>query len=259
MSRLRVAIGEQLKTSSHVVTLGVRPQLADYTRGERELLRAADTIFYPTARYVDLFATLGKETFPSANCYRLQGSRLKQTGLLRLLNVPHPRTRVYYGHKQKREILKDFAFPFVAKKPFSSAESGHVFLINDQEKLDWYNQYCNPAYIQEYVSADRELRVVVLNYRKLFGYWRKAAGGDPRDDPLHSEVWRMDDVPPIVGTLARKIALDAELSDVAVDILYDGSRYWILELKFQYSEEGWARSEKFRLKTIMQMIERGEL
>ena len=103
LNRLRVAIGEQLKRCPHVITLGVRAQMADYTRGERELLLAAETVFYPTARFVDLFATLGKQTFPSSNCYRLAGNMLKQTALLRLLNVPHPRTRVYYGQKQKRE------------------------------------------------------------------------------------------------------------------------------------------------------------
>ena len=70
MGRLRVAIGEQLKECPQVITLGVRSQLADYDRGERELLRTADMIFYPTDRFVDLFATLGKETFPSISCYR---------------------------------------------------------------------------------------------------------------------------------------------------------------------------------------------
>ena len=63
MSRIRVAIGEQLKTCPQVITLGLRPQMADYTEQERRLLRTADMIFYPTDRYVDFFATLGKQTF----------------------------------------------------------------------------------------------------------------------------------------------------------------------------------------------------
>jgi ribosomal protein S6--L-glutamate ligase len=259
VSRLRVAIGEQLRASPRVITLGVRPQMADYTRNERELLRAADVVFYPTARFVDLFATLGKETFPSVNCYRLRGDRLKQTALMHLLNVPHPRTRVYYGHRQKREIINSFVFPFIAKTPFGSSKSGQVFLVDGQEKLDLYNQHFNPAYIQEYVDADIELRVVVLNYHTLCGYWRKAPSGDFRADPALSEAWRMANLPTEVMTLARRIAWDAGLSDVAVEMLYDGSRCWVLELKFQYGKEIWPQAGEDRLKLIMEMIERGEL
>ncbi len=233
--------------------------MADYTRHERELLLAAEMVFYPTARFVDLFATVGKKTFPSTNCYRLQGDRLKQTALLRLLNVPHPRTRVYYGHKQKREILKDFVFPFVAKKPFGSSESGQVFFISDQGMLDWYNQHFNPAYIQEYLDTNQELRVAVLNYHTLFGCWRKASSGVPKTDSPHSGVWLMDEVPPEAAIRATQVARDAGLSDVTLDMIYDGSRYWVLELSFGYDEEGRLQPGKDRFKMIMQMIERGEL
>jgi ribosomal protein S6--L-glutamate ligase len=242
-----------------VITLGVRGQLADYTASERELLRVADIIFFPTDRFFDLFATLGKETFPSANCYRLQGHRLKQTALLRLLDVPHPRTRVYYGHRQKKEILKDFAFPFVAKKPFGSSESGQVFLIPDPEKLDWYNQHFNPAYIQEYLEAEQELRVVVLNYHTLVCYWRKVASDVGKSDSPQTGVWRMDRVPSGVDTLARQIARAAGLSDVEVKIICGDNRYWVLELGFQYGEESWPQAAKDRFNRIMEMIERGKL
>ena len=259
VSRLRVAIGEQLRLCPHVITLGVRAQMADYTGDERELLRAAETVFYPSARFVDLFATLGKKTFPSSNCYRLAGDRLKQTALLRLLNVPHPRTRVYYGQKQKREILKDFVFPLVAKRPFGSSRSGRHFLVNDPEELDWYNHQFNPAYIQEYLDAEQELRVVVLNYDTTFVYWRKAASRISTPDSLYTGWWQMDDVPDDVGSMAKQVAWDAGLSDVAIDMIYDGSRYWVLEFIFQDGDESWPRAGKDHFETIMEMIERGEL
>ncbi len=260
VSRLRVAIGEQLKLCPRVITLGARAQMADYTRDERELIRAADIVFYPTARFVDLFATLGKKTFPSSNCYRLVGDRLKQTALLRLLNVPHPRTRVYYGHKQKREILREFVFPLIAKRPFGSSKSGGHFLISDPEQLDWYNQQFNPAYIQEYLNAEQQLRVFVLNYNTTFGYWRKAVNSISKPDSLHTGMWRMDNVPGDVGSMAKQIAWDAGLSDVTLDMIYDGSRYWVLEfIFFQDGEESWPQVGKDRFEKIMEMIERGEL
>ena len=259
MSRIRVAIGEQLKTCPQIITLGLRPQMADYTEQERRLLRTADMIFYPTDRYVDFFATLGKETFPSVNCYRLRGNRLKHTALLRLLNVMHPRTRVYYGHKQKREILKEFTFPLVAKKARGAADGKQVFLINNRKKLGWYNKHFNPALIQEYVAPEKELRVIVLNCHTPFGYRRNVIGSDSKDSSSQQETWKTDDVDPEGVELAKLIARDANLSDVAVDMVFDGSRYWVLELYFLWDETDSHQAGPERVKLVSEMIDRGEL
>lgn len=259
MSRLRIAIGEQLKSCPQVITLGERPQMADYTERERRLLGSADTIFFPTARFVDIFATLGKETFPSINCYRLRGNRLKHTILFRLLDVAHPRTRVYYGHKQKAKIIKDFDFPFIAKKIMPTSDSKNSFLIDDPEKLDTYNRSCNPAYIQEYIAGKHELRVVVLNHSKVFGYWREAVADDLRGNLPRDEDWKMDEISPEATSLAKHIARAAGLSYVAVDMIFDGNRLWVLELNFQNEKIGDLHPGKDVIKMIIEMIERGEL
>ena len=259
MSRLRVAIGEQLKECPQVITLGVRSQLSDYTRTERELLRTADMIFYPPDRFVDLFATLGKDTFPSLNCYRLHGDRLKQTSLLRLLNAPHPRTRVYFGHEQKQQILEDFSLPLVAKKPRDAFDSKNVFFINDRAKFDWYNRNFNPAYIQEYVTAEQKLRVIVLNYNTVFGYRRTLPRDDFLDTSVSRGVWKVDEVDTRGIELAKSIALGGSLSDVAVDMVFDGSIFWVLELQFHYDQSGFHQPGFDRSRLILEMIERGEL
>jgi len=258
-TRLRVAIGEQLRQCPQVITMGVRPQLADYTRKERSLLLTADIIFYPTVRFVDIFASVGKETFPSVNCYRFLGDKLKQTSLFRLLNVPHPRTRVYYGDKQKERTAAEFSFPLVGKRAFRSSRGRHVFLIRDPGELSWYNQQFNPAYIQEYVAGGRELRVIVLNHRVVWGSWRVSAPGDfhcalPVGPSLPEEA-----LPPEALALAKHIACSGRFSDVAVDMLFDGSRFWVLELNFRYGCKGWPGHIQGRLQAIAAMVERGEL
>ena len=233
--------------------------MADYTEQERRLLRTADMIFYPTDRYVDFFATLGKQTFPSVNCYRLRGNRLKHTALLRLLNVTHPRTRVYYGHKQKRKIHKEFAFPFVAKKARGAADGKQVFLINNRKQLDWYNQHFNPALIQEYIASEKELRVIVLNCQTTFGYRRNVSWGDSMDSSSLEGTWKADDVDPEGLELAKIIARDADLSEVAVDMVFDGSRYYVLELNFLWDETDSQQTDHDQTKLIIEMIEKGEL
>ena len=233
--------------------------MADYSEQERRLLRTADMIFYPTDRYVDFFATLGKQTFPSVNCYRLRGNRLKHTALLRLLNVTHPRTRIYYGHKQKRKILEEFAFPFVAKKARGAANEKQVFLINNRKQLDWYNEHFNPALIQKYVAPEKELRVVVLNCQITFGYRRNVIRGDSKDSSLHQGTWKADDVDTEGVELAKYIAREADLSDVTVNMVFDGSRYWVLELNFLWDETDSNQTGPDRTKLIIEMIEKGEL
>jgi ribosomal protein S6--L-glutamate ligase len=256
---LRIAIGEQLRQCPGVITLGVRPQLSDYTGEERRLLLAADRIFYPTVRFVDIFAGAGKETFPSASCYRFLGDKLKQTALFRLLKVPHPRTRVYYGQKQKERIAVDFSFPFVGKRAFRSSRGRHVFLIRDPGELSWYNQHFNPAYVQEYLPGGRELRVIVLNYRVVWGSWRVPAPGDFRCTVPFGPILPEETLPAEPLSLAKEIARSGKFSDVAVDMLFDGKRFWVLELNFRYGSKGWPGHIQDRLRVIGAMIERGEL
>ena len=259
MSRLRVALGEQLKDCSQVVTLGVRSQIGDYTEKELELLRAADTIFYPTARFVDLFATLGKATFPSINCYRLRGERLKQVALLRLLNVPYPRTRVYYGWRQKQKIPQDFTFPLIAKKALGSAAGRDVFFIKDSIRLERYNRKFNPAYIQEHVLAEVELRVVVINYEKVFGSYRRVAGGGSRGNLDHVGAWQTKDMPGEAINLGKQIAQQGSLSHVTVEMIFNGSQFQVVELNFHHDEPGALDCGQKGLKAVVEMIERGEL
>jgi len=176
-----------------------------------------------------------------------------------MLNVPYPRTRVYYGHKQKQKILDDFAFPLIAKKPRGSAAGKDVFLIEDSDRLERYNKKVNPAYIQEHVQPEIELRVVVINYEKVFGSYRRVVGGDFRGNSVHAGAWQTKDMPGEAITLAKKIARQGGLSDVRVEMIFDGSLFQVLELNFQYDEMGDVHPGQDRFKTIMEMIERGEL
>jgi ribosomal protein S6--L-glutamate ligase len=256
---LRVAIGEQLKECPQVITLGVLSQMGDYTEKQLELLRTAEIIFYPTDRFVDLFASMGKVTFPTVNCYRFHGNRLKQVALLRMLKVPYPPTRIYYGHKQKQKILEDFAFPLIAKKPIRSEAGKDVFLIEDSDKLERYNSKVNPAYIQELVPSEMEVRVAVINYEKVLGSWLRVTAGPHRENCLDAGDWQAEEVPSEAINLAKNLARQGDLSDVTVEMIFDGSQFQVVELSFQYDEMGILYPGQERLKTIIKMIERGEL
>ena len=130
----KIALGKRLRHSSLVKTLGVHTNIDDYSETELDLIRSADTIYYPSSLYEDVFLVMGKRVFP-ANYYRYMGDKIKQTELFALLNIHHPRTRFYSGSNLADKILADFSFPFIAKIPFGSSKGRGVFLIENRTDL----------------------------------------------------------------------------------------------------------------------------
>ncbi|HIC91983.1 MAG TPA: RimK family alpha-L-glutamate ligase, partial [Syntrophaceae bacterium] len=140
MALKRIAIGKQLSHCKDVITIGARPNISDYDDSEIQLMQQADIIYYPTKLYVDLFDSMGKKTFPNPAFYRYVGDKIKQTALFVMLGISHPRTKVYYGERQKKNILSDFSFPFIAKLPRNSSQGRGVYLIKDEKELVEYCQ-----------------------------------------------------------------------------------------------------------------------
>ena len=97
-----IALESRLRQCKNVITLGVRPNFSDYTSEEAHLIRNASKIYYPSSFYADLFDAIGKNTFPSYHTYKCVQDKIKQTALFELLNISHPRTRVFYGKRQKK-------------------------------------------------------------------------------------------------------------------------------------------------------------
>ena len=98
-----IALEGRLRDCKNVITLGVRPNFSDYDRREMTLIRNAKKIYYPSAFYADMFDAMGKPTFPGYHNYKCVQDKIKQTAMFELLEIPHPRTRVYYGKRQKQK------------------------------------------------------------------------------------------------------------------------------------------------------------
>jgi glutathione synthase/RimK-type ligase-like ATP-grasp enzyme len=79
------------------------------------------------------------------------------------------------------------------------------------------------------------------------------------DSSSRQGTWKADDVDPEGVELAKIIARDANLSDVAVDMVFDGGRYQVLELNFLWDEADSYQAGPNRTKLIIEMIEKGEL
>jgi len=254
-----IALEARLKGCASVVTLGVRPNFSDYPPHEAEMIRTAAKIYYPTPFYADLFDALGIVTFPSYHTYKCVQDKIKQSALFALARIPHPRTRVFYGKRQRAKICDHFSFPFVAKIPRGSALGRGVFLISDPAALDAYLNRTSVAYIQQRLPIDRDIRAVVIGRRVVHAYWRVAAEGEFRSNVARGASIRLDPVPDEALELALDTALRCGWDDVGIDICCCEGNYYVLEANMKYGKEGFRAAGIDYLKMMEKMIHDGEI
>lgn len=233
-----IALEQRLSKCRNVITLGVKTNFSDYPPEEAALIRNARKIYYPTTFYADLFDAAGKALFPSYHTYKCVQDKIKQTALFNLLEIPHPRTRAYYGRRWIPKVLDDFTFPLIAKIPRGSAMGRGVFLIHNRSELEAYAEKTDVAYIQAHLPIDRDIRAVVIGDRVVHAYWRIAAPGEYRSNVAAGGKIRLDGVPEGARVLALHTARACGWNDVGIDICEHGGQFFILEANMKYGKEG---------------------
>lgn len=280
----KIALGARLKSCRNVMTLGFKPNFNDYSQQESDLIRNADKIYYPTAFYAHLFHTMGKPTFPSFSTYHFVQDKIRQSALFNLLDIPHPFTRVFYGAKQKQEILNLFTFPFIAKKPRGSSMGRGVYLINDKDALFEYlamqgsksapmvdsddiipkRDYgpragTEPAYIQEYCPHDRDIRVVIIGKEIMLAYWRVANSMDFRSNISCGGDILFDQIPDKALQLALHTALKCGWDDVGLDLVEKNGDFIVIEANMKYGKKGFVKAGIDYTLLLENLIETGAI
>jgi ribosomal protein S6--L-glutamate ligase len=242
MERKVVALEKRLRNCRNVITLGVKTNFADYRPEERRLIVDAPKIFYPSAFYADLLDTMGKKVFPSYHTYKCVQDKIKQTALFNMLDIPHPKTQVFYGRRWLPKVTQSFAYPFIAKIPRGSAMGRGVFLIHSLDQLQDYQRISPIAYIQEYLPTDHDYRVVVIGRQAVHAYTRRAKWGDFRSNVSQGGTIVLGAVPDAVISLALQTAMACQWDDVGIDILEHGGQLFVLEANMKYGKEGFRKA-----------------
>ncbi len=256
---MAIALEARLKGCKNVITLGVRPNFSDYSQEESDMIRKAEKVYYPTGFYADLLDAAGKVIFPSYHTYKFSQDKIKQTAIFELCNIPHPRTRVFYGKRQKQKIADFFSYPFIAKVARGSAMGRGVFLIKSREELDAYLSIGGPAYIQEYLPIDRDLRIVVIGNRAVHAYWRIAPTGDFKTNVAVGGGISFEKVPDEPIKLALFTAAACGWNDVGIDICRHKDQYYVLEGNMKYGKEGFRQAGIDYMDLMETLIENGEI
>jgi ribosomal protein S6--L-glutamate ligase len=259
MDRTVIALEARLRGCKNVRTIGVRPNFSDYAPEDADAIRGAERIYYPTAFYADLFDTMGKPTFPSYHTYKCTQDKIKQTALFNLLDIPHPRTRVFYSTRPEAKILARFDFPFIAKVARGSAMGRGVFLIQNLEQLRAYLRITHPAYIQEYLPGDRDIRAVVIGDQVVHVYWRLSPPGEFRSNIAVGGTVGLDPIPREATALALETAKKCRFDDVGIDICFRNRHFWVLEANMKYGKEGFHKAGIDYLKLMEALIAHGRI
>ena len=254
-----IALESRLRDCKNVITLGVRPNFSDYGRRERALIRNAKKIYYPSTFYADMFDAMGKPTFPGYHNYKCVQDKIKQTAMFELLEIPHPRTRVYYGKRQKKNITNDFAFPFVAKIPRGSAMGRGVYLIQNNSDLSDYLKITNTAYIQEFLPSDRDIRIVIIGEKIVHAYWRLAPENDFRCNIAVGGRVSLESIPSEALDLAVHTARSCRWDDVGIDICRHAGQYYVFEANMKYGKEGFRQAGIDYIQLMEVMIQNEEI
>ncbi|QTA92187.1 ATP-grasp domain-containing protein [Desulfonema magnum] len=255
----KIALEARLKNCKNVITLGVRPNFSAYSPRDAELIRKAEKIYYPTTFYADLFDAAGKKTFPSYHTYKCVQDKIRQTALFNLLEIQHPRTRVFYGNRQKNSIPDHFQFPFIAKIPRGSAMGRGVYLIQNRDDLSAFCDLTTTAYIQEYLPIDRDMRVVVVGNKIVHAYWRIAAPGEFRTNIAAGGTVCLDPVPQKALNLALHTASACQWDDVGIDICENDGKFYVIEANMKYGKEGFRKAGINYIQMMEHLIENGEI
>ncbi|MCP4720815.1 MAG: RimK family alpha-L-glutamate ligase [Desulfobacteraceae bacterium] len=237
-----IAIGARLKKRPQIHTIGFKPNFFDYSPHEQKLLFSSSKIYYPTAFYSDLFNAMGKPTFPSYHTYKFAQDKIKQTAMFQILGLPHPRTKIFYGPQQKKLILKEFHFPFIAKIPRGSARGIGVHLIQTPEDLHQYLNKKGPAYIQEYLPIDRDMRIIVIGRQIVLGFWRIARKDNFKTNLSQGGEISFDPLPQKALDLALLTADKCGWNDVGIDIVQSGNQLYVLEGNMKYGTKGFQKA-----------------
>lgn len=259
MNKKPVALGARLKRYPAIQTLGFKPNFQDYSEQEQKLIVTAKKIYYPTAYYADLFNAMGKKTFPSFHTYKFAMDKIKQTTVFNMLGIPHPKTKVFYGKKQKQTILEFFTFPFIAKKARGSARGNAVYLIQNKKDLSHYIETESPAYIQEYLPIERDMRIIIIGKKISLSYWRIPIKGNFKTNLSQGGSICFDPLPQKALDLALSTALKCGWDDVGIDILERNNKFYVLEGNMKYGTKGFQKAGIIYKEMMANLIVKGKV
>ena len=206
---------------------------------ERERLSSADWVLFPEYWQLNpLIYGLGARIFPSHSSYLLGHNKVEMTRSLWSIIPEHvPATEILPNTPSSIEqVLSQFSFPFVAKTIKSSMGQG-VFLIENRTQLHAYAASHDSLYIQEYLPASRDLRVVWVGNQVLSAYWRISDDGGFHHNVAQGGRIDFSEVPEQPLRLVERVALKLGIDHAGFDLIEWAGHWYFLEFNVLFGNQ----------------------
>lgn len=192
----------------------------------------------------------GLKTFPSWDEYWHYDDKMAQSFLFTKLNIPTPKTFVFYNKSEAIEFLEQINFPIIFKAPFGAGSANVGLLQNKRHAKRYINKVFGKGvktffkedlqrffvYFQEFLTNNKGgYRVVCHGKKMLYGYFKYndknsqfATGlGEVDLSPLPEDLLEF------AHGVHKKLGFPQVMS---YDILKDNSgNYSVLEMSVIYS------------------------
>lgn len=213
-------------------------QVLESLPARTELAGADWVLFAPTWQVNALAYGLGCRLFPSLATYHVGYSKVEMTRAFQAIAPEHvPRTLIVAADREGAERVADeLGFPIVVKAPRAARGEG-VELIGSRRELEGWVAEQDVLYAQEYLPAERDLRVVVAGSGIVAAYWR--VGGDGLRHNL-ARGGRIDPELPDTGALAlvERVAGTLGVDYAGFDVLVADGQPYLLELNVFFGLQG---------------------
>ena len=206
----------------------------------KEELRSADWVLYPDYWQLNaLHYGLKCRIFPSVPTYLIGHNKIEMTRAFESVaprHVPYTLIAANTPYHQN-DIWHNMNVPFVAKLPKASMGEG-VWLIESHS--DWVS-YCSRTdvlYAQEYLSIDRDLRIVIVGNTIVTAYWRRQAKGRFHNNVSRGGFIEYSAVPPLAIELVKTVAGQLDINHAGFDVaVVDGYPY-LIEFNRLFGNQG---------------------
>ena len=115
------------------------------------------------------------------------------------------------------------------------------------------------AYVQEYLSIDRDIRVVVIGDQVALAYWRINLPGEFRSNVARGAKIAFGEIPEQALALALDTARRCGWNDVGIDICACDDRYYVIEANMKYGRAGFKKAGMDYYQLMETKIENGAI
>jgi len=184
---------------------------------------------------------LNKPVFPNMNMFFAEGDKKKQYYILDYLKIKMPNTFITHKKEQALNFIKKTNYPFILKDPYGYGGI-HVFKIKNQNEAKKYIEkifdkglqtkfsLCkNIFYGQEFIKAEKDLRVITINKKAVCAYWRKNENNKWKHNLEQGGKVYFNNIPQKALLLCEKISKKMNFHWMGYDLLMKNDKPLLLE------------------------------